>query len=177
MKLIKNARIYTALEIIENGYLAYENGKITAVGSGSYPNKDAACVIDAEGRSLYPGFVEAHCHLGMTESGIGFEGRDGNECTDPATPHVRAIDSINPMDIAFAEARSAGVTTAATGPGSGNVIGGQYCVLKTWGKRVDKMVIKAPLAMKCAFGENPKRVYNSKGKLPSNPHGHSLSYA
>ncbi len=167
MKLIKNAQIYTGYEVIENGYLAYENGKITAVGAGAYPGSDATCTIDAEGRKLFPGFIDAHTHLGMTESAIGFEGRDGNECTDPATPHVRAIDGINPMDVTFQEARSAGVTTAASGPGSGNVIGGQYCVLKTWGHRIDKMVIKAPLAMKCAFGENPKRVYNGKGKLPS----------
>lgn len=170
MLLIKNATIYTcADQIIENGYLLIENKQIKAIGQGmcNCVCEDCCDVIDAEGRNIFPGFVEAHCHLGMTESAIGFEGRDGNECTDPSTPHMRAIDSINPMDITFEEARNVGVTTAATGPGSGNVFGGTFVVLKTVGKRVDNMVIKNPLAMKCAFGENPKRVYNGKGKLPS----------
>ena len=122
--------------------------------------------IDLTGYNIYPGFIDAHCHLGMGEEGIGFEGNDINEMTDPITPQVRAIDGFNPLDIAVKEAREHGVTTVATGPGSANVVGGQFAVLHTAGKRVDKMIVKAPLAMKIAFGENPKRVYNSKNKMP-----------
>ncbi len=169
MLLIKNAKIYTCADqksVIENGFILLQDNKIKEIGAGSY-NGRADAEIDAQGRSVFPGFVEAHCHLGMTESAIGFEGRDGNEATDPSTPHLRAIDAINPMDITFEEARNAGITTAATGPGSANVIGGQYAAIKTVGNRVDDMILKAPLAMKCAFGENPKRVYHGQGKLPS----------
>lgn len=166
MLAIQNAKVYTMTgPIYENGTVLVENGKIAAVGS--YVEVPAGCeVIDAGGRMLFPGFVEAHCHLGMVESGIGFEGNDDNECTDPVTPHLRAIDGFNPLDITVEEARIAGVTTACTGPGSGNVVGGQFAAVKTFGKRVDDMILKAPLAMKIAFGENPKRVYNSKGKMP-----------
>ncbi|MBQ7915935.1 MAG: amidohydrolase [Firmicutes bacterium] len=123
-------------------------------------------VIDASGKNVYPGFIDAHCHLGMWEEAIGFEGSDGNEAVDPVTPQLRAIDGFNPVDRAVEEAMQAGVTTVATGPGSANVIGGQFAVLKTHGKRVDNMIVKSPLAMKVAFGENPKRVYNGKGKSP-----------
>ena len=122
--------------------------------------------VDLAGYNVYPGFIDAHCHLGMGEEGIGFEGNDINEMTDPVTPQMRAIDGFNPLDIAVQEAREHGVTTVATGPGSANVVGGQFAALHTAGKRVDQMIIKAPLAMKIAFGENPKRVYNSKNKMP-----------
>lgn len=123
-------------------------------------------IIDAEGRLVTPGFIDAHCHLGMWEDGIGFEGSDGNEMVDPVTPHLRAIDGINPMDITFKEAYEGGVTCVATGPGSANVVGGQFAAIKTFGDRIDDMIIKEPLAMKIAFGENPKRVYNSQKKSP-----------
>ena len=103
----------------------------------------------------------------MQEEAIGFEGNDVNEMTDPITPQLRAIDGFNPMDISLREAYEHGVTTVATGPGSANVIGGQFAAIKTYGHRVDSMVVKEPLAMKCAFGENPKRVYNSKQKAPT----------
>lgn len=169
MILIKNAKIYTSSEkqnVIDNGYILLENNKIKEVATGNYQGS-VERTIDAEGRNVFPGFVESHCHLGMTESAIGFEGRDTNEATDPCTPHLRAIDAINPMDITFEEARMAGVTTAASGPGSANVIGGQFCAIKTFGNRIDNMIVKAPLAMKCAFGENPKRVYDAKKKMPS----------
>lgn len=167
MLLIKNAKIFTmAGEIIENGCILVEEGKIKEVGVDLVAPLDAQ-VIDAMGKNVFPGFIDAHCHIGMWEEGIGFEGADGNEMTDPITPHLRAIDAINPRDEAFANAIKGGVTTAATGPGSANVIGGVFSVIKLHGERVDDMVVVENLAMKCAFGENPKRVYNDKKMMPS----------
>lgn len=163
---IKNALIYTMTgEIIENGSILVEHGKIIDVGQ----NLDiiANCEeIDAGGRMVTPGFVEAHCHLGLSETAIGFEGADYNERIDPITPHLRAIDAINPMDVSLQDAYEAGVTTAVTGPGSANVVGGTFTSIKTFGHRIDDMIIKEPVAMKVAFGENPKRVYNAQGKTP-----------
>ena len=167
MLLIKNAKIYTmANEIIENGCILVEDGKIKEVGTDCVAPLDAE-VIDAAGMNVFPGFIDAHCHIGMWEEGIGFEGADGNEMTDPITPNMRAIDAINPRDEAFENAIKGGVTTAATGPGSANVIGGIFSVIKLHGNRVDDMIVKETLAMKCAFGENPKRVYNDKKMTPS----------
>lgn len=166
MLLIKNGKIYTmAGEVIESGSILIDNGKIVDVGEDVVAPLDAE-VIDAEGRMVLPGFVDGHTHLGMWEEGIGFEGSDGNEMVDPVTPHLRAIDAINPMDEAFENAYKAGITSVATGPGSANVIGGLSTAIKTYGKRVDDMIIKDPLAMKIAFGENPKRVYYEQKKSP-----------
>ena len=166
MLVIKNGLIYTmAGEIIENGTIIIENGKIAAVGKDlEFPND--ARIIDVEGQMVTPGFVDAHCHIGLHEDAIRFEGQDYNERTDPITPELRAIDAINPMDLLFQEAREGGVTTAVTGPGSANVIGGQFAAVKTVGNRVDNMIIKFPTAMKIAFGENPKFVYNEQKKSP-----------
>lgn len=164
--LVKNGKIYTmAGEVIENGSILIKDGKIAEVGKDIIAPLDAK-VIDAEGRMILPGFIDAHCHLGMWEEGIGFEGSDGNEMVDPVTPHLRAIDAINPMDISFEEAYQGGVTTAVTGPGSANVVGGTFAAIKTYGNRIDDMIIKDPIAMKVAFGENPKRVYESQKKSP-----------
>lgn len=121
-----------------------------------------AKIIDASGKHVYPGLVEAHCHLGLDGYGIGFEGQDYNEVTDSMTPQLSAIDGINPQDETFEMALRAGVTCVATGPGSSNVLGGTFVALKTVGKRVDDMVIEKAIAMKCAFGENPKRCYKDK---------------
>ena len=166
MILIKNGKVYTmAGDVIENGSILIKDGKIAEVGKDIIAPLDAK-VIDAEGRMVLPGFIDAHCHLGMWEESIGFEGSDGNEMVDPVTPHLRAIDAINPMDISFEEAYQGGVTTAVTGPGSANVIGGTFVAIKTFGTRVDNMIIKDPVAMKIAFGENPKRVYNDQKKSP-----------
>ena len=167
MLFIKNAKIYTmAGEIIEGGCILVENGKIKEVGTDLVAPLDAE-IIDATGKNVFPGFIDAHCHIGMWEEGIGFEGADGNEMTDPITPHLRAIDAINPRDEAFPNAIKGGVTTAATGPGSANVIGGSFSVIKLHGERIDDMILVENLAMKCAFGENPKRVYNDKKMMPS----------
>ncbi len=166
MLLIKNGLVYTmAGEVIENGCILIKNGKIAEVGKDIHSPADAM-IIDAEGRMVTPGFVEAHCHLGLEEDGIGFEGDDVNEMVDPVTPHIRAVDGINPMDRTLMEAYQGGVTSAITGPGSGNVIGGQAVAIKTYGHRIDDMIIKNPVAMKVAFGENPKRVYNDQKKSP-----------
>lgn len=166
MIFIKNGTIYTITgETIENGSILIKNGKIVEVGKDIIPPLDAE-VVDAEGKIVLPGFIDAHCHLGMWEEGIGFEGSDGNEMVDPVTPHLRAIDAINPMDISFEEAYQGGVTTAVTGPGSANVVGGTFVAIKTVGNRIDDMIIKDPIAMKVAFGENPKRVYDAQKKSP-----------
>jgi len=167
MILIKNGKVYTmAGRVLENGCILIKDGKIAEV-TEQIAAPLGAEVIDAGGRMVLPGMIDAHCHLGMWETAIGFEGDDGNEMTAPVTAHLRGIDGINPMDKSFTEARDAGVTTACTGPGSANVIGGTFVAVKTHGVRIDNMIVKDPLAMKCAFGENPKRVYNAQKKMPS----------
>ena len=165
MLYIKNGYIKTmAGPDIENGaILIDDNGKIAAVGA-DIPCPEGAQVIDAEGRLVTPGCVDAHCHIGLDNQGMGWEGRDYNEIVDPITPQMRAIDSINPMDEAFGLGLQGGVTTVCTGPGSANVVGGTFVAIKLAGKRVDKMIIKNPVAMKCAFGENPKRCYGQGSK-------------
>lgn len=167
MILIKNGKIYTmAGPVIDNGCVLIKDGKIAEVGQNIVAPAEAE-IIDAQGRMVMPGMIDAHCHLGMWETAIGFEGDDGNEMTAPVTAQLRAIDALNPMDRSFREARDGGVTTACTGPGSANVIGGTFAAVKTHGDRIDDMIVKSPLAMKCAFGENPKRVYNAQKKMPS----------
>jgi len=165
-RIIKNAKIYTMSEagILENTDILIEDNKIVEVVKINGGVED---IIDASGKLVFPGFIDAHSHVGMWEDSMGFEGADGNEDTDPATPHLRAIDGINACDLCFSEALSYGITATATGPGSANVIGGQFAAMKTYGTRVDNMIIKAPVAMKIAFGENPKRVYKEKQKAPT----------
>ena len=165
MILIKNGYVKPMVgKEIENGcVLIGDDGKIASVGEG-IEAPEGATVIDAEGRLVTPGCVEAHCHIGLHNEAVGWEGRDYNESVDPITPHMRAIDSINPQDEAFPNAIRGGVTTACTGPGSANVVGGSFAVIKLVGNRVDNMIVKHPAAMKCAFGENPKRVYGQGGK-------------
>lgn len=146
--------------------ISIDGGKIVAIKKSIKAKKDD-CVIDAEGKVVAPGFIDAHCHLGLMGDSVGFENDDVNEKSDPITPQMRAIDALDPMDRVFTEAYQGGITSVATGPGSANVIGGQFAAVKTFGKRIDKMIIKAPIAMKCAFGENPKRFYGTKGKMPT----------
>lgn len=164
MLLIKNGLICDAVH--EQPYTAdilVQDGKIAQIGENL--SAENAEVFDAAGLTVYPGFVEAHCHIGLDGSGIGFEGADCNEMTDILTPQLRAIDGIEPRDPTFHEALAAGVTTVCTGPGSANVLGGQFAALKTVGTRVDDMLIDPFVAMKCAFGENPKRCYKDKNNF------------
>ena len=164
--LIKNVEVWTMDEQDRrfSGWVLLEDGKIAAMGEGEPP----ACaeMLDGEGGVLTPGLIDIHSHLGLYEDGLGFEGADGNEDTDPVTPHLRVIDGVNPMDRGFQEAREAGITTVAVSPGSANPIGGQIALMKTAGRRVDDMVLKAPLAIKFALGENPKSVYHDKDEAP-----------
>lgn len=168
--LIINARILTmAGKTYENGFLYARDGKIAEVGAMGDCTMEGKVspLIDAAGRTLFPGIVEAHCHVGMWEDSLGFEGADGNEATDPLTPQLRAIDAINPFDRCIGDARRAGITTLVTGPGSANVVGGQFAAIKTRGRCIDDMILKAPAAMKFALGENPKTVYNEKKQSPT----------
>lgn len=149
---------------IENGWIEIENGKIIAVEEGSPNNVDAED-IDGQGKLLIPGFIDAHTHLGIIENGIDFEGDDCNEATDPFTPQLRTIDGINPMDRCFEEAYKRGITSAVVAPGSANPCGGEIIAVKTYGRRIDDMIIK-PVGIKFALGENPKRVYNDRDETP-----------
>lgn len=163
--LLKQGTIHNAIE--EEPFIAdilVENGKIKKIApvlEGKIVNE--AEVIDATGIDIYPGFVDAHCHLGLDGFAVGFAGQDFNELGDPVTPQLSAIDAINPQDETFQMAREGGVTCVSTGPGSSNIIGGTFCVIKTYGKRIDDMIVKEKSAMKIAFGENPKNCYKDKG--------------
>lgn len=163
--LIRQANIHNAVEKepFTADILAVD-GKIIKIADGiPVDEADGAEVIEASGYDLYPGFVDAHCHLGLDGYAVGFPGQDFNELGDPVTPQLSAIDAINPQDETFKMAREGGVTCVATGPGSSNVIGGTFCAIKTYGKRVDDMIVKDKVAMKIAFGENPKNCYKDKG--------------
>lgn len=162
MICIKNGTLHTAVS--KETFIAdilIDGGKIVKIGKDL--SADGAEVIDAAGLQVYPGFVEAHCHIGLDGYGIGYEGHDYNELNDPVTPQVQAIDGINPFDPCMKMAAKAGVTCFATGPGSSNSIGGTFAAIKPVGTRVDNMIVKFPIAMKCAFGENPKRCYQKQG--------------
>lgn len=158
MLLIKNARIYTMEDdILENYDILLKDGKISKIDKDI--NHSQVETINAKGLNVYPGLIDAHSHVGIYENSIGFEGADGNEMSDPITPEVRAIDAINAMDESIIESNQGGVTTLCVAPGSANVVGGSCCVFKTFGSVIDDMLIKDNIAIKAAFGENPKRVY------------------
>lgn len=165
--LIQNARILSmAGNDFDKGFILCQDGRITEIGEvfkGAFEGR----VIDAEGRICMPGFIDPHCHVGMFNDSLNFEGEDGNECMDPVTPQLRAIDGIHHLDRYFDEALKAGITTVVTGPGSANVFGGQFAALKTVGECVDDMILKAPVAMKAALGENPKSTYAEKKEMPT----------
>lgn len=167
MLLIRNAKLLTMGEkdYLDGGDLLVDNGKVVAVGANL--SEQDAKVIDAKGMYLMPGIIDAHCHIGMWEDGMGQEGSDGNEMTGAVTAEMRAIDGINPFDRCWEEALESGVTTVATGPGSANVIGGQFIAMKTTPGPIEGRVLREPLALKTAFGENPKRVYGGKSQSPS----------
>lgn len=166
--LIQNGIVHTLEgEVISSGYVEIRGGKIVSVGPMSAaPAAEGGEVCDAEGGHILPGYVDAHSHLGLFGNALGFEADDGNESTDPSTPHLRAIDAVNPLDRCFQEACAGGVTTVLTGPGSANPIAGQAAVIKTSGRWVDEMILLAPAAMKMALGENPKSVYNERKEAP-----------
>lgn len=166
--LIINGTVHTMDgPVIPSGYVAVTGSRIARVGPMSHcPQVWEGETIDARGGHILPGLIDAHCHLGMFGDSLGFEGDDGNEDTDPCTPHLRAIDAINPLDRCFTEARAAGVTTVLTGPGSANPISGQFAAIRTTGRWVDQMILQAPVAMKLALGENPKSVYNDRHETP-----------
>jgi len=167
MILIKNGHIKPMVGAeLENGcILLGDDGKIAAIGE-SLTAPEGAQIIDAEGRLVTPGCVEAHCHLGLHNEILRWEGADYNESTDPVTPQMRAIDSFNPMDGMLDNAIRGGVTTACAGPGSANVVGGTFTTVKLVGKRIDNMILTENAAMKCAFGENPKSAYGQNKKAP-----------
>ncbi|MEU7001781.1 amidohydrolase [Nonomuraea sp. NPDC046570] len=155
---------------VEGGTVLIKDGRIAAVGH-DVEIPDGATIVDAGGSWVLPGFVEAHGHLGVYEEAEGWAGQDTNEMTDPNGARLRALDAINPADLAFADALSGGVTTAVIKPGSGNPIGGQTVAVKCWGRTVEEMLVREPVSVKSALGENPKRVYGDQKKLPSTRQG------
>ena len=167
MLIIKNANLITmAKDNFVKGSIVIEGKKILEVG----PNIDIlkykdATIIDAENKLVTPGLVDPHCHIGVMEEGIQFEGNDTNEMSGPIYPELRGIDSLFAKDMAFEYTYKSGITTVNTGPGSANVIGGTFCAIKTVGDTVEDMVIKEETAMKMALGENPKKVYGTNKKI------------
>ncbi len=176
MIAITNGKVMTITQgTLERGTVLIKGGRIVAVGEEVEIPEDAE-VYDATGKVVMPGLIDAHCHVGLWPEGIGQEYSDGNEMTDPITPHLRALDAVHPEDPAFKELMAAGVTTVLTGPGSGNLIGGQWVCLKTAPKpSVEQMVLLEPAGMKMALGENPKRVYGGQKKAPSTRMGNAAT--
>ena len=164
MLLIRGGHIKTITNgDLPVGDILVDGGKITAIGE--HLDAPEGCeIFDATGFLVTPGFVDAHTHIGLDETAIRWEGADYNEMSDPVTPEMRGIDGLNPIDEAFHEALAGGVTTAVTGPGSANVVGGTFLAVKLFGKCVDEMVVRNPVAMKVAFGENPKGCYGQNGR-------------
>lgn len=163
---IYNVKIHTMnkeRQVIDNGYVSFENGVITKIGEGTpkITNSD----YDGRGCDLYPGFIDAHTHLGLTTNGVGVESEDFNEESDPTASQLRIVDGINPMDTSFQKALNAGVTTAIVSPGSMNPVAGDIVAVKTTGKRIDKMLIKT-VGMKFSMGENPKMTYMNRDESP-----------
>ncbi len=167
-KLLYGGTVFTADDKnYDAGFIEITGEKITSVGDMSQcPAKEGYEAIDVSGLFLYPGFIDAHCHIGMWEDGLGFEGADGNEETDPVTPQLRGLDGVNPLDNCFAEAALAGVTAVVTGPGSANPIGGTLFCMHTHGDISTNRCIKEPIAMKMALGENPKSGYREQKRAP-----------
>ena len=163
-----NAYIYTAEKAaIPDGYITVENGMIAKVGAmKNFVPGDSEPITDLRGKRIYPGFIDAHTHLGMWDDGLGFEGDDGNEDGQTAAASLRAIDAINSFDRCFTEAHQAGVTAVVTGPGSANPIGGSMAAIKTKVGRVDRLILKSPVSMKMALGENPKTTHHNRDESP-----------
>jgi imidazolonepropionase-like amidohydrolase len=174
MLAITNGKVLTITQgTFDPGTVLIDGSKIAAVGADVAIPPDAE-VYDATGKVVMPGLIDAHCHVAVFADGVGWEHADGNEMTDPITPHMRALDAVHPEDMAFKDLIAAGVTTVLTGPGSGNLIGGQGICLKTVPKpTVDEMILLEPAGMKMALGENPKRVYGEQKKTPSTRMGNA----
>lgn len=167
MLLIKNGTVHTMCsESTIQADILIKEKKIAEIGPNLSCDDKSGQIINARGLHVYPGFIDAHSHIGISEEKVGTDGDDCNESTNPVTPSLRAIDAINPMDSAFHNAISAGITAVLTGPGSSNPIGGQFACIKTDGRRIDVMLMKEPAAMKVAFGENPKKTYGTNGDMP-----------
>ncbi len=161
--ILRNATVFDAVN--PESYvsdIAVRGGKIAAIGK-DLPAENGEQIIDAAGKNVYPGLIDAHSHLGLDNYGMGWEGHDYNEMGDILSPQLRGIDGFNPMERGVRMALEGGVTCVGTGPGSANVLGGTFFAVKTHGKCVDDMVLRHDVAMKCAFGENPKRCYKDKG--------------
>jgi imidazolonepropionase-like amidohydrolase len=156
-------------QTFDPGYIVIDNGKISATGALADlpPPAPDADVVELSGKWIVPGLIDAHTHVGIGEQGFGREGMDTNETTDPVTPQVRAIDATNPDDEAFRDALAAGVTAVNVMPGSANVVGGLAFAVKTYGSRIDQMVLRNPTGMKAAMGENPKRTHGDAKRMPS----------
>src|SRR5690625_3702718 len=166
MLAIKHAKLFNGRgDVLENYHILIEDRKFKAI-STNVDTTENYHFIDAQRKIITPGLIDVHTHLGVSEEGVGSEGSDFNETSDPVTPEIRAIDGINPMELSFDDARKAGVTTIQVMPGSANVLGGEMVVMKTAGHIVDDMAIKEPSGMKAAMGENPKRTHGEKGKMP-----------
>lgn len=167
--LICNGKIKTMSgPVIENGFVRTHGKLIQEIGDmRDLKSSGDDVVLDVSGSLVMPGIIDAHSHIGIMEEKKGTIGDDCNECTEPVTASLRAIDAVNPMDAAFHEAIAAGITSVQVGPGSANVIGGQFALIKTHGRCIDEMIIKAPSAMKAALGENPKVCYGDQNKYPS----------
>jgi imidazolonepropionase-like amidohydrolase len=149
-----------------DGVVLVEGGTIRALGAGVRV-PDGVERVDATGKVVLPGLVDAHVHLGVHEEAEGWAGQDTNEMTDPVTPQVRALDAINPADLGFQDAVAGGVLTVNVNPGSGNPIGGQTVAVRCAGRTVDDMVLRSPSGVKSALGENPKRVFGDRKEFPS----------
>ena len=170
--VIINGKIFTMEEnmgVIERGYVRTRGKRIEDIGdmSSFLLQGNDNRILDVNGSWVLPGLIDPHSHIGITEEKIGIIGDDCNEGTNPVTPSLRAIDAVNPMDSAFHDAIAAGITSVMVGPGSANVVGGQFVFMKTQGRCIDNMVVKFPAAMKVAFGENPKTVYGDKDEYPA----------
>ena len=168
--IIINGNIYTVEGApISNGYVKIQGKIIEEIGAMSQlkEKNETEDTIDVHGAWVMPGIIESHAHIGITEEKWGSIGDDCNEETLPITPTLRAIDAVNPMDPAFHDAIKAGITSVMTGPGSANVVGGQFVFMKTHGRCIDDMIVKEPAAMKVSLGENPKTTYGDKGQMPS----------
>lgn len=162
MKLIQNVTVHPITKPEFVGDILVIGSKISKMGKDLQVEGGQCQKIDGTGLHAYPGFIDVHTHLGLYDEGTGWAGNDANETMEALTPHIRAIDGVYPLDVAFQDAIRAGVTAAHVMPGSANVIGGLTSVIKTFGKHIDKMIIRREAGLKIALGENPKKIHSNK---------------